>query len=879
MDITIITCKCCTPPIIYDTPVLLSECGHIVCKHTVVYLNTYHICPLCSVENEHCFENDEIRYRVNQINVNYGEIKNIVNQINLYRYTYCTLHSKQFNQYCYCNAMFCEDCDGTMVNNNNDDDDDDEPHIHQLEPFDLDDNSLTNLVSNNRNTISYLLNSRKQSYLEEVKQQKRYKYEIKEHIEQELEKLRTSMINAINKEMALLGNTLTKKLDAIYDEEDTKKNKENIQIAETFMKHRNFNGINEKHGIYFKSSSILDSISFLEWSNGKAFLDIYCDEDDIGSCINEFITSNVSLMSPPMTNQPSIYKENQHPIYEPFDIPELIDFLTNKDPKTLVLQGDQGIGKKTRLFSLVSSMELYFNIVYLYLGGKDEGFIQRYFKSLSEKGFKILLILGEDQVKHYREQDFIDMDIKVIFLTYTNTIKIFDPSTLVLNCLPLHHDSLYQILYDGLKDKRCLINAPNQDIRVLIEQICQYKPRNIKDVAHFLDQDSTRTVYDYINKYLSQIPFYQLDSQSYKSLSSYICYDNHNQRETHLKILSSDISIELVLSIENHKILPKNIIFGDPSSTSLVDYTFTSDDSFFIQDNQIKLDIKKLSLVVDIQISIDSFVCLNKRIQWSPTPYPIPSYKDSTYRMMNLIPVIGTIIHNGNKIINSNSNNNNIFASIYSDYDRLKLISASRLPDIYSFLKKDSKGWKEYISICLLEFSGYMDDIKKVWKFLGEGIKDQFKEKYKRLDAWGIIEKDGIQTKIAISLGLNNNGKENFIPNHSDLISIDNKGLQHIGSATYLIVNNTINLKTERPYIKIESIFNRYNLKFQSNDNHVSTEPGIYFGTICGTIKLENGDEIEINGFCSQLKIVDKTTSFTIVPVLGAKGRNKLHFK
>jgi len=45
-------CKCCFPPQVCESPMLLSDCNHIVCKHTIVQLNRSFICPLCNVEND-----------------------------------------------------------------------------------------------------------------------------------------------------------------------------------------------------------------------------------------------------------------------------------------------------------------------------------------------------------------------------------------------------------------------------------------------------------------------------------------------------------------------------------------------------------------------------------------------------------------------------------------------------------------------------------------------------------------------------------------------------------------------------------------------------------------------------------------------------------
>jgi len=93
-------CKCCSPPMFYQSPVYLSNCKHIVCNHTVVYLNNGYQCPLCNTDNDSIIDDDTT-------------IKKIESRISKYSTSnYCINHQTQeYDSLCLtCHKLLCTYC-------------------------------------------------------------------------------------------------------------------------------------------------------------------------------------------------------------------------------------------------------------------------------------------------------------------------------------------------------------------------------------------------------------------------------------------------------------------------------------------------------------------------------------------------------------------------------------------------------------------------------------------------------------------------------------------------------------------------------------------------------------------------------------------------
>jgi len=94
-DLNII-CKCCVPARVYESPLLLVQCGHIVCKDKVLLLSERFNCPICNIENA---TTDE-------------ECDEIINLKKLIEDSYiCSLHNTLINRICLtCNIPLCIRC-------------------------------------------------------------------------------------------------------------------------------------------------------------------------------------------------------------------------------------------------------------------------------------------------------------------------------------------------------------------------------------------------------------------------------------------------------------------------------------------------------------------------------------------------------------------------------------------------------------------------------------------------------------------------------------------------------------------------------------------------------------------------------------------------
>ncbi|KAF2073508.1 hypothetical protein CYY_005184 [Polysphondylium violaceum] len=649
---TDIYCKCCAPTQIYQSPVLLSDCDHVVCRDTVVCLNdNCFICPLCNSNNDSICNNNDT---VNQLN----------HKIHEYMIFNCKFHSSPYDSICLdCDERLCNICLQSHDNN------------HDIQPLvflcELNESIKDKLQEKIKKFNFVIEKFQRNKYHELVEQDIQYYDQLKQSLSKEYDHLQEIMIEQVKQQISISKSKAIQEIDQYcgdrdslkrlkqdiieinsilhtYDKDSTKSSDTLFKVSDTLVQLREINDktlIAKEKLNYRKEKLIHTKLSQL-------------DIDKSRSDIQEIIAEKISLDSIANIKEQNPFLNRE--IYQRYEGNYLKNFVRN-DSFICSFNCERDSGALL-IPSYLSTLELEFKYIFIVDSSR-----KKQMKSILSTHFNMDFIefTLEDTLENLF---FKTIDCKdPVLLIYTGELDNIKTSNLnnKLKVINIYEDSYKVFYFKALEMDSCvqlfndLLDSPfkgsDKQIHFIIK-ICNFNPNNLFKFCKYLNQGKVD-----IND-LSNFRFKSKKLKMEKRNQAFINFDRYFKTISgygkirpvfsfliKFHFSTPDISLEIVAKIDQKNVItPYSLLYCTPTSQNIHEYdenslaqNLTLMESFIgpisITDKGLKLKLKNLEFDATLEFNVNNNLLAINRIDLSN------SVETIIQSSLHLIPITGSL--------------------------------------------------------------------------------------------------------------------------------------------------------------------------------------------------------------------------------------------